>query len=113
MIEDIIATLTHPSAWIKGANARTAQGRTIGSQCTNAVCFCIGGAAIRAGALTPNDRALYPILQAIRELFPERGGHGIPVFNDHPETTHADVLRVLHRAREIELSAPADDQVAA
>lgn len=113
MIKDIIATLTQPHAWIKGSYARTAQGRTIGPECQNAVCFCLQVAAIRAGALTPNNRAIYPILQAIRELFPERGGHGIPVFNDHPETTHADVLRVLHRAREIELSAPADDQVAA
>ena len=36
--------------------------------------------------------------QVIAELFPERGQKGIVLFNDHPDTTVEDVLRVCKTA---------------
>lgn len=32
--------------------------------------------------------------EAIRMLYPDRAGKGIPFFNDHPDTTLDDVIRV-------------------
>ena len=58
--------------------------------------FCLAGAmqAVEArGLLDPI------ILRAIREVGGKRYWR-IESFNDHPSTTHADVLRVLRRARE-------------
>lgn len=58
--------------------------------------FCLAGAmqAVEARQL------LDPIiLRAIREVGGKRYWR-IESFNDHPSTTHADVLRVLRRARE-------------
>ena len=52
-------------------------------------------------------RATRPILVLICELFPHRHKGTIPSFNDHPETTHEDVLRVLRRARELKQGAEA------
>ena len=42
------------------------------------------------------------VVRSAQALFPARAdGSIISGFNDHPDTTHADVMRVLHRAREI------------
>jgi hypothetical protein len=40
------------------------------------------------------------LMAAIRQLFPDRGTNGnIIAFNDHPKTTHKDVLAVLKKAK--------------
>jgi len=58
--------------------------------------FCLAGAMQAVEA----RRLLDPIiLRAIREVGGKRYWR-IESFNDHPSTTHADVLRVLRRARE-------------
>src|SRR5215472_11541553 len=58
--------------------------------------FCLAGAMQAVEA----RRLLDPIiLRAIREVSGKRYWR-IEFFNDHPSTTHADVLRVLRRARE-------------
>lgn len=111
MIERVIETLTPPGSWIQGNFARTTPaGRTIGPSAPGANCWCLVGAIIRADAdadgLEARDQAYQFVVLAAQELFPKRIGiSGIPVFNDHPDTTHADVLRVLNRARELELAA--------
>jgi hypothetical protein len=58
--------------------------------------FCLAGAmqAVEARQLLDSI-----ILRAIREVGGKRYWR-IESFNDHPSTTHADVLRVLRRARE-------------
>ena len=46
------------------------------------------------------NSVLHVINAASSELFPARTTRGFAHnFNDHPDTTHADVMRVLHRAR--------------
>lgn len=113
MIEKIIETLTPPEAWTKGSYARTAAGNPIGHYCANATCFCMMGATYHATPADAGDVGIDLEMQsvgfisaAIRELFPIRTPYGhIPRFNDDPDTTHEDVLRVLCRARELELAA--------
>jgi hypothetical protein len=57
---------------------------------------CLWGAMWAEDAVTVLES---PILDAIRQVT-GRPYQGIDMFNDHPATTHATVLKVLHQARE-------------
>lgn len=86
---EVIST---PQKWIKGAFARTSVG---GPTCTfsdGAACWCVGGAALRCSALHnfPSNLFLARILDKIRPGFSNVGD-----WNDHPETSHEEVLRVV------------------
>jgi hypothetical protein len=59
---------------------------------------CIRGALWAHGAYDGSEPFL---LDAVCCLFPDRdGGADITYFNDHPDTTHADVIAVRDHARE-------------
>lgn len=64
---------------------------------------CLIG-AVKAVSAYGDRRAVHQaILDAIKQLYPERYGPShIPSFNDHPKTRHRDVLRVLDAAIEAE-----------
>lgn len=82
-IDAVIARLATPDKWCKGA-LRSHDGR-----------YCIRGAVRAVGGA----ELLEPmILQAIGEVAGSRFGR-IESFNDHPNTSHAQVLAVLERAR--------------
>src|SRR5215471_10199619 len=84
-IDQVIDLLASPDKWCKAAY-RTPDGR-----------FCIRGAmrAIEGG------EPLKPIvLQAICDVT-DRRYLQIESFNDYPYTQYAEVLRVLHRARQL------------
>ena len=96
-IDQVIDLLAAPNQWCK-AQFKTHDGR-----------YCI------RGAMTAVEGAdfLKPImLQAIREVTGERYLR-IESFNDHPYTQHAQLLRVLMRARQLVVSRRAPDTVAA
>ena len=83
-LEDVIALLSDKRRWCQG-QLQTADGR-----------YCIGGAMMAVGAtlaLRP------PILQAIEQVTGLDYAR-IERFNDHPQTTHGLVMKVLHKARE-------------
>lgn len=83
-IDQVIGLLEREEQWCKGV-MRSLDGRR-----------CLAGAIRDAGAqllLTP------VLLQAIHETTGKRHWR-IEAFNDAPATTHAEVTRVLHRARE-------------
>jgi hypothetical protein len=82
-IERVIDTISTPAKWCKGSE-RNRAGQ-----------YCIRGAMIAAGAL---DRLEPVVLQSIHEV---AGRHfrRIEEFNDHPRTTHCQVIEVLDRAR--------------
>ena len=83
-IDSVIERLATPDKWCKGA-LRSHDGR-----------YCIRGAVRAVGGA----EVLEPvILQAIGEVAGSRFGR-IESFNDHPNTSHAQVLAVLERARE-------------
>ncbi len=81
-MDKVIWLLGDKRRWCKGA-LRTPDGR-----------HCILGALDVADASDLRD----PLLCAIREVTGR--ARSIESFNDHPLTTHADVLKVLLRARE-------------
>jgi hypothetical protein len=83
-IDAVIERLATPEKWCKGA-LRSHDGR-----------YCIRGAVRAVGGA----ELLEPIiLQAIGEVAGSRFGR-IESFNDHPNTSHAQVIAVLERARD-------------
>ena len=83
-IDAVIDRLATPDKWCKGA-LRSHDGR-----------YCIRGAVRAVGG----GEALEPvILQAIGEVAGKRFCR-IESFNDHPSTSHAQILAVLTRARD-------------
>ncbi len=83
-IDAVIDLLATPDKWCKGA-LRSHSGR-----------YCVRGAVRALGAVEELEPV---ILQAIGETSSRRFGR-IESFNDHPNTTHAQVLAVLGRARD-------------
>jgi hypothetical protein len=83
-IDAVIDRLSAPEKWCKGA-LRSHDGR-----------YCIRGAIRAVGAA---DLLEPSILQAIGEVAGKRFCR-IESFNDHPNTSHAQVLAVLARARD-------------
>jgi hypothetical protein len=82
-IERVIDLISTPAKWCKGSE-RNRAGQ-----------YCIRGAMIAAGAL---DTLEPVVLQSIHEV---AGRHfrRVEEFNDHPRTTHCQVIEVLDRAR--------------
>ena len=91
-IDRVIDLLSHEDRWCK-QQLHTYDGRR-----------CILGAVQHVGATIELQR---PILQAIEQVTGVRHAR-IEAFNDHPATTHALVVRVLHRTRENIVSGAAD-----
>ena len=87
-IDQVIDLLATRNQWCK-AQFKTHDGR-----------YCIRGAML---AVNGADVLKPVVLQAIREV---TGRHYLRIesFNDHPYTQHAEVLRVLHRARQLMVS---------
>jgi hypothetical protein len=83
-IDEVIDLLGSPVKWCKGSE-RNRAGQ-----------YCIRGAMIAVGALEMLEPA---VLGAIHQVA-GRGFRRIEEFNDYPRTTHAQVLKVLNRARD-------------
>jgi hypothetical protein len=83
-IDAVIERLASPDKWCKGA-LRSHDGR-----------YCIRGAVRAVGGAETLEPV---ILQAIGEVAGKRFCR-IESFNDHPNTSHAQVLAVLARARD-------------
>jgi len=82
-IDEVIDLLSTPDKWCKGA-LRSHDGR-----------YCIRGAVRAVDAANALEPA---ILQAISEVAGRRFRR-IESFNDHPNTSHDQVVAVLNRAR--------------
>ncbi|MEE9481805.1 hypothetical protein [Methylobacterium ajmalii] len=106
--------LAKPEAWTQGVWARDKNGEPIEPTSDGATCFCLHGARRRAvWARREMDTALDDAIRdrlsaAAVTLFPDRAigskdrpGHKVVGFNDHPDTTHADVLQVVRLAAAI------------
>jgi hypothetical protein len=108
MILSITKLLAEEEHWTQRAFARTKTGRVIGPYTKGAACWCLEGAVYHVTKDEASAASFIALRGAVTELFPERGvpsdgiGISIAAFNDHPDTTHADVLRVLARAQELE-----------
>ena len=86
------ALIDAPEKWTKWTEARDAAGLGVPCYDKNAVCFCAVGAVVRH----PTNGKTFFALRLLREALPT-GGY-IDEYNDHPETTHADILALFDRA---------------
>lgn len=80
--------------WCQGAYAKTDRGRPIGPNETPATCFCLTGACIRVVGDGPG---MSGFLAHLRETLELRGWeyHSIPIWNDSPGRTQAEVLALV------------------
>lgn len=100
LARSVIAARSH---WTKGANARDEQSQVVSFVNKDAASFCMAGAKYKAlRKWFPDNMAPYTVdagttdllNAAARQLFPSRIQHSYTTFNDHPATTHKDVLAV-------------------
>ena len=93
--------LTGPGKWCKGSSAKDQNNNTTLSRSDSACKFCIGGAISRMSSGYDDECFVRnEIRKSIRKLFPGRGGQmhdviEIEAFNDHPDTTFEDVMKVI------------------
>lgn len=83
--------LCDESKWCKGAFAKTPSGNDVLPEDEDACRWCLYGAL---GLAYPNPRDFHKAEQKIREICVRP----IDVFNDHPDTTFADIRAVLELA---------------
>ena len=103
-LQEVRKLFANKDHWIKGHYAKDAEGNYRDPSSPEAVRFCLVGGLDRCGA--DNHESRKHVQDAIAELFPGRFLIGydkpfIHLFNDDPEITHDDVLRVLDRAIEV------------
>ena len=82
--------LTDESKWVKGAYARTAEGRRAGSCESDAVRFCLLGAITRC---YPNA-GFGEVLNRVVDQLP---GRAIAEWNDDQSTTFTDVRNLVEK----------------
>lgn len=82
--------LSSPEKWTKGEEARDSDGMPCLSEFSKACSWCI------LGALRKCYRSMLVELDITRRIKLEVG-MSVPVWNDAPERTHAEVLEILKR----------------
>lgn len=95
-----------PKHHTKGAFARRASGKSVRRYCAAAVCRCITGAVYYFHSV--NCKSPTPVFKRIADVIRARYPHrtkpdeepetACVLFNDHPDTTPADVLAVCEEA---------------
>lgn len=85
--------LADPKHWCRGVLALTDLGECISPKSSEACQWCLIGACVRCEVWRFEDK----LRDTINRLFPERIGPlcSIAMFNDHKDTIHEDVIRVL------------------
>jgi hypothetical protein len=84
--------LEKPENWCKIEPAMDSKGVYINPAAPAAVRFCIVGALYRTNTMGHRNE----ISETIKQRWPERSEDGdIALFNDHPQTTHGDVIQLL------------------
>lgn len=98
LIKDLTAMrelLAVPERWTKGVFARGKSGKPVMADGRAAVCWSVGGAFWRV-VRKQTKKEVFDALRAT--LLPDFGT--IYDYNDHPDTTHADILAWIDRAIE-------------
>jgi hypothetical protein len=96
------ALIDTPDKWTTGRLSRTKDGKATDYWSEDATCFCVLGAIFRANRRTyegfrmPEDRCAAE-MEAERAI--QRATQGdVPLWNDDPGRTHAEVLEAYDRA---------------
>lgn len=90
VLDAVRDVLRVPERWTKVYYAIDEAGERTRPNSQHAVAWCILGAVTKATQWHRHDAAC----EALRETLP-LDGDNLATFNDHPDTTHADVLRLL------------------
>lgn len=102
--------LADPTAWCKANGAEDREGRMVAAYSKTACAWCLFGALIadstdKFALDKPASTADALVIEAINQRWPERvtefTGLEEVGFNDHPQTTHDDVMAVLDVALEL------------
>ena len=91
-LKAIRALISKPESWIKYRSAQDRHNAPCSALSSDAVCWCLGGAA---HAITRIDGWPGLVYTALESAARSAGFDGTPSFNDHPDTTHADVMAFL------------------
>jgi hypothetical protein len=83
--------LSRPENWIKGGYAKDLGGNSVCSDSYSAVCWCIFG-AIGEDTFEGNEEVIHHTLKTLTPAY------SVLDFNDDPNTTYEDVIRVLDKA---------------
>lgn len=92
VLRDARALIDTPDKWAKGWCARLANGKATYAADSDAHSFCAVGSLLR---VPPHNQQ--KTLEWLNGFVPSRF-HRISLFNDHPKTTHADIMALFDRA---------------
>ena len=106
-LKGALALISNPRAWTTGKPAANSKGVKVSIYDKSATQFCVMSSVARiTGVGSTGD--LFPVVytQAVDHLhsvveseFPDRFESGlVSKFNDHPDTKHKDIIRVLDLA---------------
>lgn len=73
--------LAVPERWTTGVLAKSQDGSEVAPNSTEAVCWCISGACLKI-----DGSQFLNVIEALKI------GTAVPIWNDAPERTHAEVL---------------------
>lgn len=90
------AKIAHSQDWIRGYLALNEEGRTVDPNNPTACKFCMMGALYNVAEPQPSANQMTIADAAFAALYDVTGGTS--TFNDHPATTHAEVLDAFDRA---------------
>lgn len=90
------ALIEAPERWTKGEFARNKEGEKCHANSDAASCYCMEGAILSQSGKWPLKARACAILRASLA-----SAITIPVWNDAPERTHAEVLAAFDRAIEL------------
>ena len=94
----VLDLLKDPTKWTKGTAFKDASGKSCEQK--YATCCCVYGATTicyqQNGTVL---RQLSKVTMAIEKLFPSRNEYSSMLFNDHPETTHEEMIAALTEAQ--------------
>lgn len=94
--EKVLSLINTPEKWTRDVFARDAHGVSVASLSSDAVCFCLRGACIKANrGSTPRDFDCF-FANVARSIGYTVNSNFIAAFNDHHTTTHADIVKILN-----------------
>ena len=109
LLEEARDLIEEPSAWIKGYRALDENGSSTDATGADAIQFCAEGAMLHAcrdvltrvnGGVPASTRRISKSLRyrVCLNVLDSVVDCDISIYNDHPATTHEDILRVFDRA---------------
>lgn len=100
MLEVAKALISSPEKWTQGVSARDARGRHVDYGSQQARCWCVLGAMMKIDVGLDNffgrQGAIWLLEKTMKSIWPSYSGLGS--WNDAPERTHADVMRLFTAA---------------